>query len=358
MKRGTGKNQNTERKSFRLPLIAGVLMIALLLVGSSVIVWRFAQNQTDDAVYALTEFYLEELAERRTGVITANLNSRKQQMEAAVSGIKPENLESETSLREYLSFIQIFNNLNMFAMVDEEGMIYTASSTYAGISRFGFLTERITETILTVNQAYGSRNMVLIASPVEEVLFQGKKITACFSGIDMDRILDSVSMQTDDNQTYCSIFFRDGRFLTKTTFDGGDSPGSLLGYLEEGVEFDDGYSMHEIRQKLETGEAGFTSFVKQGQHDYLYYTPIEQTDWYLAIFISENIVDEQLENVGDSFVSVSLIQIIVIVAVMAAVFLIIYRTLRSNEIIHYEKLKADEVNRAKQEEAEEKLRLQ
>ena len=134
-------NNVRERKSFRPSLILGVLAIAFILVGSSVLVGQFAQYQTDEAVYSLTEFYLEELAERRTDVVTANLTDRKLQMEAAVAGITEDDLKNEISLREYLSFVQTFNSLDMYAMVDEEGMVYTATSTYAGISRFGFLSE-------------------------------------------------------------------------------------------------------------------------------------------------------------------------------------------------------------------------
>ncbi|MDY3249116.1 MAG: response regulator, partial [Candidatus Choladocola sp.] len=339
-------------------LILGVLAIAFILVGSSVLVGRFAQYQTDDAVYSLTEFYLEELAERRTDVVTANLRDRKLQMEAAVNGITGEDLKNEVSLREYLSFVQTFNSLDMYAMVDEEGMVYTATSTYAGISRFGFLSEEITETVITVNQAYGNKNMVIIATPVEEVVFQDKRITACFSGIYMENILNSISMQTDENQTYCNIFYRDGRFLTKTEFGDLASQDNILTFLEDSVDFDDGYSSEEIKRNLENGEPGFSSFMNQGHHDYFYYSPITDTDWYLAIFINENIIDKQLESIGENFITVSMVQIAVIIAAMAIVFFVIYRAMKANEIIRYEKLKADEVNRAKQEEAEEKLRLQ
>lgn len=193
----------------------------------------FTQYQTEEAVYSLTKFYLEELAERRTDVIEANLNERKLQMEAAVRGIAVDDLEDEEILREYLAFVQTFNSLDMFAMVDEDGMVYTATSTYAGISRFGFLSEKVTEPMITVNQIYGNKNMVIIAAPVEKVFFQGKAITSCFSGINMDNILNSISLQTEKNQTYCNIFYRDGQFLTKTEFGKLTSMDNILTFLEE-----------------------------------------------------------------------------------------------------------------------------
>ena len=348
----------SDQKSFRIPLILGVLAVALILVGSSVVMGSFARSQTKEAVNSLTEFYLEELAERRTDVVTANLNDRILQMKAAVAGAAEENLESETSLREYLSFIQTFNNLDMFALVDEDGMVYTDTSTYAGISRFGFLEDEITETVITASRVFGNKNMVIIAVPVENLAFRNKSITACVSGIIMDNILSSISMQTDQNQTYCNIFFRDGRFLTKTEFGDIASQENLLTYMENNVDFDEDYSLECIKKNLDKGDSGFTSFMSSGRHDYLYYRPIEGTDWYLAIFISENIIDDRIENIGRNFIRASMIQIAVILVVMFGVFLIIYRVMRTNEIIRYEKLKADEVSRAKQEESEEKLRLQ
>ena len=356
------KHRNTYemkgQKGFRLPLILGVSLIALILVGSAAFIGRFAQYQTAEAVYSLTEFYLEELAERRTDVIAADLNNRKQQMDAAVEGMTEDDLESEASLRKYLSFIQTFNSLDMFAMVDEDGMVYTATSTYAGISRFGFLSEEITETVLTVSQVYDGRNMVLIAVPVENLIFQEKRITVCFSGVDMDNILNGVSMQTDANQTFCNIFFRDGRALTREEFGDIASQDNIFTFLESNVDFDDGYSLEEMKQNLEEGKAGFTSFMNQGIQEYFYYSPIRETDWYLAIFISENIIDEQIENIGENFIAASLVQIVVIIAAMIGVFLLFFKVLRTNDKIRYEKLRAEEVSRARQEETEEKLRLQ
>lgn len=343
----------------RFPLLFGILLIACVLVGSTVVIFRFAEKQEDEAVYSLTEFYLEELAERRTSVITANLNSRKLQMEAAVEGITEEDLEDKTSLREYLSFIQKFNSLDMFAMVDEDGMVYTDTSTYAGISRFGFLSEEINETIITVNQAYVNKNMVIIATPVEGVVFKGKNITACFSGINMNSILNSISLQTSENQTFCNIIFDDGTFLTKAELGNIDiQDDNILDYLDENVQFDEGYSLDDIKHNMEQKKAGFTSFMNIGQHDYFYYRPIEGTDWYFTIFINENIIDHQLESVGNNFMTASMVQIIFIIIAMFGVFLIIYRFQKSNEKIRYEKLKSEEISKAKQEEAEEKLKLQ
>ena len=302
----------SDQKSFRIPLILGVLAVALILVGSSVVMGSFARSQTKEAVNSLTEFYLEELEERRTDVVTANLNDRILQMKAAVAGAAEENLESETSLREYLSFIQTFNNLDMFALVDEDGMVYNDTSTYAGISRFGFLEDEITETVITASRVFGNKNMVIIAVPVENLAFRNKSITACVSGIIMDNILSSISMQTDQNQTYCNIFFRDGRFLTKTEFGDIASQENLLTYMENNVDFDEDYSLECIKKNLDKGDSGFTSFMSSGRHDYLYYRPIEGTDWYLAIFISENIIDDRIENIGRNFIRASMIQIAVI----------------------------------------------
>ena len=351
--------EKNNQRSSRFPLIMGILLIACVLVGSTVVISRFAGKQEDEAVYSLTDFYLEELAERRTSVITANLNSRKLQMEAAVEGITEEDLEDKTSLREYLSFIQKFNSLDMFAMVDEDGMVYTDTSTYAGISRFGFLSEEINETIITVNQAYGNKNMVIIATPVEGIVFKGKNITACFSGINMNSILNSISLQTSENQTFCNIIFDDGTFLTKAELGNIDiQDDNILDYLDENVQFDEGYSLDDIKHNMEQRKAGFTSFMNIGQHDYFYYRPIEGTDWYFTISINENIIDHQLESVGNNFMTASMVQIIFIIIAMFGVFLIIYRFQKSNEKIRYEKLKSEEISKAKQEEAEEKLKLQ
>ena len=72
--------------------------------------------------------------------ISAELDRNVEQLQRAVDEMRSEHLQSNASLRAYLSMIQRLNGLDIFAVVDENGMVYTSDNTFSGISRFGFLS--------------------------------------------------------------------------------------------------------------------------------------------------------------------------------------------------------------------------
>ncbi|MGN0715257.1 MAG: hypothetical protein ACI4LN_05495, partial [Anaerovoracaceae bacterium] len=122
------------------------LIIALMIIISTAYWVSYSQDASENTVNELGEFYLEEITERNTATITSELEKKTRQMESALTVLDQTHLRNEASVREYIDMVQKINGLDMFALVDEKGMVYTADSIFSGISRFSFLSEKITET--------------------------------------------------------------------------------------------------------------------------------------------------------------------------------------------------------------------
>ena len=87
--------------------------------------------------------------------------------------------------------VQQINGLDMMALVDEEGMVYTADSTFSGISRFGFLSEEITQTQIHMTNSFGTKTMVIIAVPANLEEPSNIRITAAMTGLNIERIISA-----------------------------------------------------------------------------------------------------------------------------------------------------------------------
>ena len=143
-----------------------VFLAAVVLVGAT-ISWLYrARISSEKTVNDLVKFYLAEIAKRNSGSIASALETKSRQMERAMSVLDQDALRNEQSIRDFVGLVQQINGLDMFALVDAQGMVYTQDSTFSGISRFGFLSETITETRIHTVNSYGTKTMVIIAAPV------------------------------------------------------------------------------------------------------------------------------------------------------------------------------------------------
>ena len=196
----------------RWPLLyVGMGLEAIILVVSTVLWTGSTQHASEQTVNDLVKFYLEEIAERNAGNITTELDRKAEQLELALTVLDESYLQSEQSIRGSISMAQRINGLDMFALADKEGMVYTAESTFSGISRFGFLSEKITQTSIHMVSSYGTRTMIIIAAPVQTP--GGISIVSAFTGLDIENIISASLLQNPENKTYCSLFTREGENL-------------------------------------------------------------------------------------------------------------------------------------------------
>ena len=50
--------------------------------------------------------------------------------------------------------------MDRFALVDEQGIVYTEHSTSSGLSRYAFLSEELTQPVINTLNLYGAKNLI------------------------------------------------------------------------------------------------------------------------------------------------------------------------------------------------------
>jgi len=337
------RNKNMDQEQRRQTVtytVWGGLVIAAVLLLTTVWVSGSARTGTDQAVERVSEFYLDELAGRRAQVVSEELKNYTGYMERAREILEDADLESQETLRRFLGKVETLYDVDKFAMVDENGIVYSENSTVSGLSRYSFLSEELTEPVIRTLNLYGAKKQVLLATPVEDVSFQGVRIKACFIQLNIARMLSSLTLQTSGSETYYNLYYRNGESLTEDNFGYLTAGNNLLLSLKDAkMEKESDYD--RFADDFLSGRQGQISFTYEEMKEGLCYIPVEGTNWMLTILIRNNVISEQISSISSGMMSRGIIQIFITVFSMLVVFLILIHQSRKNAMILLEQEKED-----------------
>jgi hypothetical protein len=122
---------NNKRKGIILAASLGSAILVFILVFGTIWVGNNARNDTESAVHSVSLFYLDELAGRREQVVSANMQEKINVIETALDMITEEDLSDDAHLQAYQVRIKRLFNLERFAFVGADGLIYTATGPRA-----------------------------------------------------------------------------------------------------------------------------------------------------------------------------------------------------------------------------------
>ena len=348
--------QKSENSVLRVAIAAGLIVAVILVIGT-VLMGRGVANDTEAAIHSVSMLYLDELAGRRERVVAANLATNIRNLEAALGLMDERDTADDEHLQAFQAEIKQLYELERFAFVDEDGIIHTADGLQYDIEDFSFDPHAITGPEISIRDQDGKKK-VIIAEPVEGKSIGGKRLVACFMQIDMDRMLEGVSMKSGSSDTtFCNIYTKDGRALTNVVLGGLASEDNLLDALSN-ADFRDGATAADVVDDFENLRGNVVTFSYNGILETLAYVPIEGTDWLLTYLIRESVISEQIGSVTDDIVRRSTIQSALIAAMLFGLFAVVVGQTRKNAELALEKETAETENRVKREELEERLALQ
>ena len=338
-------------------IIAGFMVIAAILVIGTLGLGRVAGRDTRAAVRNVSLLYLSELAGRRERVVSSAFESYIRDLDVAVGMLEKDDLASSDNLRAYQFRMKQLYDLDKFAFIDTKGFIYTSRGIRSDIDQYKLDYLNLSEPEILIKNLHSSDKKVVIAIPVDHLKFGNETLVACFMEIDMDVLLRNVSMQSNNNTTFCNIYTSEGVALTDMVLGGLASEDNLLEALER-AEYEKGYSYEKVAEDFAENRSGEVSFAYNGISETLYYVPIQGTRWMLTYLIRESVIEEQINSISQSIILRSVIQSVLTAFVMIALFVIflIQQKKSAREALEREVNEAE--NRIRQQELEEQLAMQ
>ena len=181
--------------------VIGVLAVAAILIIGTMWTGRSASRDANKAVRSVSLLYLDELAGRREQVVAQTLEGYVEDLDTAIGLLEDKDLASVENLQDYQTRMKQLYNLEKFAFVDENGIIYTSMGTRTDINLYTFDYKTISGPDISVKDSGNGDRKVIIAAPVDRLDLCGNTLVACFMEMDMERFLNEISLQSGSNNT-------------------------------------------------------------------------------------------------------------------------------------------------------------
>lgn len=307
------------KRSFLWTLLIGAAIVTFIVVGATLWMSTGARNATDQAVEKVSDFYLEELAGRRSQVVSSFLETLTEETERAIQLMKPVDLQSQDALRTYIGKVKDLYALDLFAVVDEDNVVYTEYATYMGASRYAFLTgEQAERRTVTTSSVYGAGKEICLSVPIRDLSFMGKKLKTCFVIINMKDIVHMLAFNTEENGTSFSLYYPNGENLTGLNFGPIGAKQNLLGAMQVMLTEDQWQAFSDQFTRGASGETQFA--ITPGGKQIMYYAPVPETDWMITVMIPKSLVNNQIDGIREETMTRSSIQIAVTCAALLIFF--------------------------------------
>ena len=340
-----------------LVIIAGIVLIAVILVVSTVWSVRSARRSTDEAVRHVSNFYLEELAGRREQVVASNLEQNIENISTAVGLMDSDDLQDMEHLQAFQSRMKKLYGLEKFAFVDRNGLIYTSLGIRDNIADYNFDYKTIKNAEISIKDLDSRDKKVIIAIPTD-IPFNGEILVACFMEIDADRMLEGLSLNNkDDSVTFCNLYYENGISLTGIVLGEQTEDENLFDALQNAV-FTGDKGLEDIKEDFNEGRGGIISFEYMGNSENLYYTPVDGTDWLLTYLIRDSIIGTNINAISRDIIARSLMQTLGIAVIMLIIFIIVIILNRRANLLRLDQEKSEAAAAAIQAELEERIALQ
>ncbi len=348
----------TKRKNTLTIAVVGGLLVLIIFVLGTVWMTFEAKNDTDAAVRSVSLLYLDELAGRREQVVASNLRQSIDDINMAVNLMTAEDLSDAEHLQAYQARIKQLFHMEKFAFVKADGWLYTSSGPLRDENSTRFDYVSLTEPQIGISNPDSTDKKVCFAVPLKGIDYHGIEFIACFAEIDMDKMLEGVSMHSESTDTtFCNIYTADGIALSNTVLGGLAVEDNLLEAMKR-ARFEKGYSYENLTADFAEGRRGVASFNYDGIRETLSYAPVQGTNWMLTYLIRESVISENISAISNRMIGRSVVQSLLMVAALVAMFLFILSQTRKNAKLLLEKETSEAESRVKQEELEHRLSLQ
>ena len=326
-------------------ILALILIMGIVFLGHSV-------------VRNISNLIIEELANRREEVVASKLADYVRNLNLVVEHITAKEISNEENFQAFQARMRHLYGLERFAFIDTKGLIYTSSGIRTDIDLYDIDYKNLKEPEISLKKLDGDNKTVIIAIPVKRLAYKGENLVVCFMEINIIRLLEGVSLQSDSNgKAFCNIYTKDGQSLMSMALTGLVNDENLFSEIDK-ASFEDGSSVQKIRSDFAAHKNGVASFTYDGHLQTIYYVPVHSTDWMLTYLDRSNVFSEQLASFSNGIVERSLLMsVIVLFALVLLSLFVIIQTRRTSKLRLQNEV-AEAENRVKQKKLEEQLKLQ
>lgn len=290
----TDEEKNSITNKYRHMRNAIVIGALIAISGVIFLMYIFLRNMENNARKE-NEYHLLEIAHQ----VTDNLNSKLEQNWSLLHSIDY-NLTmfsqmSEQDTRTYRQNLVKEWKFSHIYFIDDAG---NCSDEYGQRSRLISSDNSIALLVDKKDVSFLRRDVngnatLFFAIPVEKKQYGSTNISAIALEYKLDNILDILTISAFEKKAVCYVIDENGSRLFNTQAENAMKNYNIFNYLEL-VSKDGKNSAGVIQAAMDSGSSGVTVYTKDGQQEYISYTPLENGKWTLLLFVGGDIIGENM----------------------------------------------------------------
>ncbi|MCR5000663.1 MAG: hypothetical protein K6A71_02580, partial [Lachnospiraceae bacterium] len=165
---------------------------------------------------------------------------------------------------------------------------------------------QVNARIISTVSNYGSSKQLCLAIPTPDLKLMGKPFKACFVQLDIQDIVDLLAFD-DQGRTHFALYTKSGVNLSDTELGPVILKHNFLDALKSIVAED---VWEKNLKNFENGQGGNITFDVGISEETLYYVPIQDTGWEMAVLIRDSVIRDKISYISDRTIRNSRNQVI------------------------------------------------
>lgn len=293
------KKTDRKKKHYRKPegvrkfrIIVFFIFVVCFLVGA-VCIWYYGKLQR--TIQDESKGYLEEITQRIQSNIERIIDDTYAMLFSFGGVIETNDIDTFEKFGELAEKQQGYWKYKDLLLIDNEGNAYNKRGDSVVLSGDAYLRNTLLrgEKAMSPLQMVDGEESSIFSIPVAGVKIGGIEISALAVTFNPDTFGQNLSLTAFNNRAYSNIVSQDGTIIIQSDSEEKAEFGyNILNSIEASGSLSKA-KMDSLRNNMVLGKHGQVSFTFQEREEYMVYSPIGTTDWYLYTFVPTDVVNEK-----------------------------------------------------------------
>lgn len=278
-------------------LLAGFVVLGLMWTG------RNADALTTQTANQISSLYLRELSSATAKHFQTTLEYHFELADSMTQLMTEDIAGDEEQFSNFINKMKKTYEFSFLAFVDEEGYYYDGTGVFPAVSNVSFLGDLLKgeSHLVSYNESIQNNDLILMGATMEPVAVGDTRFIGILMGVNTENMSKRMVLKNEQSQTYSSVVTEDGTYVAFSDVTGQFYGSNMLTALRKSVDPSEKEKVQKISDSLGKGKSSaFFITLKTGDSFYLYFTPLENTDWYLATLLPYEVIEGTIRELGSS----------------------------------------------------------
>lgn len=312
-------------------LIISLIFVLILCIFVFAFQTVLMREKSAETISDIGGIYMTGMCDHVAEHFGTTIGLRLEQVGDLVESVPPGSVSNADMMRVTLNHNGRMRDFTSLALVSEDGkyeMIYGNDvdpanpsafmrSLVSGHSKIEAATDRLGDTV------------ILLGMPAAYPMKDGGESIALVAGIPVEYIGENIALNFSDPSMEYYMIFKNGDFIFRGDgLDGGNYFDRVRKRYDSVLGMEKETFIRELQDAMEVNEEYDMEFMLDGERRHMYCTRLPNSEWYLLVGMSYNLMDETIDSFGKHWTFTALADCALIVFALLLVFAGYFRLMR------------------------------